>query len=271
MKTTIGTYERWAVEDIIVKENVRKQFDEEGLRRHAESLKRDGQLRPLVVLRDRTLVAGERSLRAMKLAGITHADVKVLDGEVSPGEIKRLQLIENLLREGLTDAEVYRACKEIAAESPDRSKKELAADMRFDPSMMPRILSVDDLIPEAKEAFLNGEFGFSKAYAIKKAGEEEEQRRMLAAIRSGSSRDEVERQSRKARQGQAQAVHLSRVKIPMSQATVVITGKELGMSEIVQLLAETLQEARKAAKRYDVKKWQSAMRDRAKRVSHAND
>lgn len=264
MKTTIGTYERWAVEDIIVKENVRKHFDEEGLRRHAESLKRDGQLRPLVVLRERTLVAGERSLRAMKLAGITHADVKVLDGEVSPGQIKMLQMIENLLREGLTDVEVYQGLKEIVALNPGRSKRELAADVHFDPSMMPRIFSVDDLIPEAKEAFLNGEFGFSKSYAIKKAGGEEEQRRMLAAIRSGSSRDEIERQSRKVRQGQAQAVRLSRIKIPMPQATVVITGNELGMSEIVDLLSETLKEARKAADRYDVKTWQAMMRDKAK-------
>jgi len=135
-----GTYERWAVEKIIVKENIRKQFNEESLQRHAESLKRDGQLRPLLVLRDGTLVAGERTLRATKLAGMTHVDVKVLEGEVSPGKVKKLQLVENLLREGLKDAEIYSGCKELAALNPGWLKKDLMAELHFDASMAARIL-----------------------------------------------------------------------------------------------------------------------------------
>ena len=50
----------------------------------------------------------------------------------------------------------------------------------------------------------------------------------------------------------------------MPQATVVISGKELSMAEVVDLLAETLKEARKAADQFDVKTWQSMMKDRAK-------
>ncbi len=49
---------------------------------------------------------------------------------------------------------------------PTWLKKDLAAALHFDASMVTRILSVDELIPEAKEAFLAGKFGFSKAYAI---------------------------------------------------------------------------------------------------------
>src|ERR1700674_5601598 len=105
----IGTYERWPVEKVIVKENVRKHFSEEGLRRHAETLKKDGQLRPLLVLRNGRLVAGERTLRAAKLAGLSHVEVKVLEDDLDVGEIKRLQLIENLMREGLEDVEIYLA------------------------------------------------------------------------------------------------------------------------------------------------------------------
>ena len=51
---------------------------------------------------------------------------------------------------------------------------------------------VDELIPEAKEAFLAGKFGFSNAYAIAKGAPKEEQQRKLADILSGASRDEVE-------------------------------------------------------------------------------
>ena len=51
----------------------RKSFDEEGLRELAESVRRHGILQPLTVRRTGSgweLVAGERRLRAAKLAGL---------------------------------------------------------------------------------------------------------------------------------------------------------------------------------------------------------
>ena len=159
-----------------------------------------------------TLVAGERTLMAAKLAGLTHVDVKILDSEFSPGEIKQLQLIENLMREGLDDAEIYLACKELMALNPDWLKKDLAAALHFDASMVTRIFSVDELIPEAKEAFLAGEFGFSKAYAIVK-GPKEDQHRKLAEVLAGASRDDVERKGRIGRGKNPDVKKLSRVRI----------------------------------------------------------
>ncbi|HWU41594.1 MAG TPA: hypothetical protein VN203_28390, partial [Candidatus Acidoferrum sp.] len=81
---------------------------------------------------------------------------------------------------------------------------------------------------------------------------------------AGASRDEVARQGRKQRNGNTPAVRMSRVRIAMPEATVVITGCDLGMAEVVELLGETLKEARKAADQYDVKTFQSMMRDKAK-------
>ena len=260
-----GTYERWPVDKPIVKENVRKHFSEEGLRRHAESLKRDGQLRPLLALRDDTLVAGERTLMAAKLAGLTHVDVKILDGEFSRGAIKQLQLIENLMRENLDDAEIYLACQELMALNPEWLKKDLAAALHFDPSMVTRIFAVDELIPEAKEAFVAGAFGFAKAYAIVK-GSRDDQQRKLANIPAGASRDEVERQERMSRR-KSPEVKLSRVKIAMPEgASVAISGKQLNMAQLVELLTETLKEARKAADEYNVRTFVSMMRDRARKA-----
>ncbi len=258
-----GSYDSWPVEKIVVKDNVRKNFNEEGLGRHAESLKKKGQLRPLLVLRDGTLVAGERTLRAAKLNGWTHVDVKILDGAVSPHEVKKLQLVENLMREGLEDPEIYLAVKDLVKDEPGLLKKDLMAELGFDPSMATRIFSVDEIIPEAREAFLRGAFGFAKAYALKKASTEE-QHQMLAAILSGTSRDEIERQRKKSRNATATSAKLSRVKIEMPEATLVITGKELSMADVVELLTETLKEARKAAEQYDVKTFQSMMKDKAK-------
>jgi ParB/RepB/Spo0J family partition protein len=260
----VGIYERWLIEKPIVKENVRKQFND-SLRQHAESLKRDGQLRPLLVLRDGTLVAGERTLRAAKLAGLTHVDVKVLEQELSPGEIKKLQLVENLMREGLSDAEIYLACKELMALNPNGLKKDLAADLHFDASMVTRILCVDELVPEAKEAFLAGKFGFSKAYAITK-GPKEHQQRKLADILSGASRDEVERKARIGRGKNPDVKQLSRVKIELPDGqSVVATGSGLNMARLAELLGQAQKEVRKAAPQHDIKSFSSMQRVRRQR------
>jgi ParB/RepB/Spo0J family partition protein len=262
----IGTYERWPVEKVIVKENVRKHFDEESIRRHAESLKRDGQLRPLLVLRDGTLVAGERTLRAAKLVpGLTHVDVKILEGEPSPSEIKMLQLIENLSREGLSDADVFVACRELMVLNPGWLKKDLAAALHFSESMCTRICAVDDLVPEAKEAFLAGKFGFSKAYAIAKAPREEQQR-TLADILSGASRDEVERKGRIGRGKNPDAKKVSRVKIVLPNGeTVVVCGSGLNMARLGDVLGQAQKEVRKAAREHDVKSFQSMQRAKRER------
>jgi ParB family chromosome partitioning protein len=260
-----GTYETWPVEKPIVKENVRKQFSDESLRRHADSLKRDGQLRPLLVLRDGTLVAGERTLRAAKLAGLTHVDVKVLEGEVSRREVKKLQLIENLMREGLKDAELYLACTELTALNPEWLKKDLAAELHCDPSMVTRIFSVDELIPEAKEAFLAGAFGFSKAYAIAK-GSKQDQIHKLTEILAGTSRDEVERQGRKSRNGGTPGVKVSRIKCPLpSGVTVQVSGSGISLDLMVEAMQALLKKAKKSSEQgWDIKTFERACRDEAK-------
>jgi ParB family transcriptional regulator, chromosome partitioning protein len=257
------TYERWPVDKPVVKDNVRKRFDEESLRQHAATLKEDGQLRPLLVLRNGRLVAGERTLRAAKLAGLTHVDVKVLEAELEASEIKKLQLIENLMREGLDDVEIYLACKELMALNPGWLQKDLASALHLHPSMVTRIFAVDELIPEAKEKFLAGAFGLSKAYAIAK-GAKEEQPRKLADVLAGASRDEVERKGRMS-SAKNPGVKLSRIKIAMPQgASVVVSGNELSMAELITLLTDTLKAARQAAQQYDIKTFVSMMRDKSK-------
>ena len=89
----------------------------------------------------------------------------------------------------------------------------------------------------------------------------------LAARLSGqvSSRDELTRAARKSRTGSEPAAkQTSRVKIAMPEAAVVISGKELSMSRVVDLLTETLKEARKAADTFDVRTWQKMMKDKSK-------
>ncbi|MGB3751583.1 MAG: ParB/RepB/Spo0J family partition protein [Arcobacteraceae bacterium] len=85
----------------------RKFFNEEKLKELSESIKKNGLLQPIVVTRDgRTflLIAGERRLRATKLANIATIKAVVLDIENS--KLRELALIENIQRDDLNVIEV---------------------------------------------------------------------------------------------------------------------------------------------------------------------
>lgn len=88
---------------------VRKKFDPEALAELAGSIREDGIIQPLTARCSPTdparleLVAGERRLRAAKLAELT--TVPVIVHEMSDRRAQRIVLIENLQREDLTVSE----------------------------------------------------------------------------------------------------------------------------------------------------------------------
>ena len=80
----------------------RKSFDADGLRELADSITRYGVLQPLTVRRQGRkyeLVAGERRLRASRLAGLSKVPVIILD--VDTEESSLIALVENLQRRDL--------------------------------------------------------------------------------------------------------------------------------------------------------------------------
>lgn len=80
----------------------RKTFDDEALKDLAESIKNFGIIQPLIVRRSNDkfeLIAGERRLRASKLAGLLV--VPVIVKEYNNQEAAELAMIENLQREDL--------------------------------------------------------------------------------------------------------------------------------------------------------------------------
>lgn len=84
----------------------RTEFDEEALRALADSVKEKGVLQPLLVRKvgnDYELIAGERRLRASKLAGLS--EVPVIVREMTDQEVLEVALVENLLRENLSAIE----------------------------------------------------------------------------------------------------------------------------------------------------------------------
>lgn len=84
----------------------RTEFDEEALQALADSIKEKGVLQPLLVRKNKEryeLIAGERRLRASKIAGLK--EVPIIVKEMSDQEVLEVALVENLLRENLSAIE----------------------------------------------------------------------------------------------------------------------------------------------------------------------
>lgn len=103
----------------------RRFFDEQKLKELAISIRQYGVLQPLVVTRrERTrddgglrveyeLIAGERRLRACKLAGVSLVPVIIRDEEESEQMKLELAIIENLQREDINPVERARAFHQL--------------------------------------------------------------------------------------------------------------------------------------------------------------
>ena len=92
----------------------RKSFDEEALAELAESIKNDGLLQPIVVTEDidgYVLIAGERRLRAHKLAKLKEIRAIVLNSD--DHKMRQFALIENIQREQLNSVELADAYQEL--------------------------------------------------------------------------------------------------------------------------------------------------------------
>ena len=92
----------------------RKSFDENALAELAESIKNDGLLQPIVVTEDidgYVLIAGERRLRASKLAKLKDIRAIVLNSDNH--KMRQFALIENIQREQLNSVELADAYQEL--------------------------------------------------------------------------------------------------------------------------------------------------------------
>jgi len=104
----------------------RKGFDESRLKELSESIRMYGVLQPLTVSRievhdehgafktEYELIAGERRLRASKMAGLEHVPVIIREGDESEQEKLELAIIENLQREDLNAVDRALAFRQLA-------------------------------------------------------------------------------------------------------------------------------------------------------------
>jgi len=94
----------------------RKHFDEEALRELSQSITEHGLLQPIVVIEKEDgylLIAGERRLRAHKLAKFTHIKAIIASVDIDEVKLRELALIENIQRENLNAIELANSYSEL--------------------------------------------------------------------------------------------------------------------------------------------------------------
>ena len=94
----------------------RKHFDEQALQELSQSIVEHGLLQPIVVIEKEDgylLIAGERRLRAHKLAKLTNIKAIIADADIDEVRLRELALIENIQRENLNAIELANSYAEL--------------------------------------------------------------------------------------------------------------------------------------------------------------
>ncbi len=176
----------------------RQDFDEEGLQQLADSLKRNGMMQPLVVKENEsgfTIIAGERRLRAAKMADIKEVPVVLMDDDMDEPRMLELALVENLQREDLNPLEAAEGYRTLI-ERCGLTQNELAAKVGKSRTAVTNILRLLGLPEPIKQMIREGKLTEGHARAILAAGSEE-QMLVLAqrALREALSVRDVEREA----------------------------------------------------------------------------
>ena len=94
----------------------RKHFDEQALKELSQSIAEHGLLQPIVVIEKEDgylLIAGERRLRAHKLAKIDTVKSIIADADIDDIKLRELALLENIQRENLNAIELANSYSEL--------------------------------------------------------------------------------------------------------------------------------------------------------------
>ena len=163
----------------------RQVFDEAGLRELASSIRRHGILQPLTVRRRPEgweLIAGERRLRAAKLAGLE--TVPCIEAAADDGESALLALVENLQRRDLHYFEEAAAIADYLRRS-GVTQEEAAAQLGRSPSALANKLRLLRLSPDCREALAANGLTERHARALLRLEDEGER---LSAVRHIAAR-----------------------------------------------------------------------------------
>lgn len=152
----------------------RKTFNEDALKELAESIKNYGVFQPIIVkksIRGYDLVAGERRVRASKLAGMETIPAIIKD--FSDDMMREIALLENLQREDLTSIELAWAYRGII-DSLHITQDELANRLGKSRSSVTNVLGLLRLPEKVQNMVLDGSLSMSHARELSKLNDEQQ-------------------------------------------------------------------------------------------------
>lgn len=172
----------------------RKIFNEEEIRELAESIKEFGLIQPLVVSKtvketpigtavEYQLLAGERRLRASKMAGLERVPA-IIRGTESPKRKLELALIENIQRSDLNPLESARAYARLQDEF-GLTQKEVALRVGKSRESVANTMRLLSLSPRMQAALEEGTINESQARHLLSIENPAEREEMFSRLLSG--------------------------------------------------------------------------------------
>ncbi|HEY4506565.1 MAG TPA: ParB/RepB/Spo0J family partition protein [Candidatus Paceibacterota bacterium] len=174
----------------------RKDFDHNGLKELATSIKKYGILQPILVSKieietergldfSYEIIAGERRWRAAKIAGLPHVPAIVKDNFDESRLRLEVALVENLQRENLNAVEEAEAYSRLAAEFK-LTQKQIAEKVGKSREVVANSLRLLDLPGDIKLALRAGKISRTHARTLLSFKDEAKQREMYKQILIGN-------------------------------------------------------------------------------------
>ena len=160
----------------------RKKFDEEALKDLAESIKEYGVFQPIIVkksIKGYYIVAGERRVRASKLAGLT--TIPAIPRDFTDDQMMEIGLLENIQRENLNVIEEAEAYKSML-DNLHLTQEELSKKVGKSRSHITNIIGLLRLPDEVKELVLKNELSMGHARVLSKLDSDEQIKEMAKKI-----------------------------------------------------------------------------------------
>ncbi len=160
----------------------RKNFDEEALKELAHSIKEHGVFQPIIVkksIKGYEIIAGERRVKASKLAGLT--EIPAIIRDFNDTQMMEIALLENLQREDLNAIEEASAYKKLQ-ETLALTQEELATRLGKSRSHITNMIGLLSLPQDIQKYIIEDKISMGHARVLSKLEDHNQQQTLANKI-----------------------------------------------------------------------------------------
>ena len=186
----------------------RKHFDETALKELSQSIKEHGLLQPIVVIEKENgylLIAGERRLRAHKLAKLSKIKAIIANVDIDEARLRELALIENIQRENLNAIELANSYAELI-EVHKITHDELSSIVHKSRSQITNTMRLLALSSYAQKKVASGKISQGHAKVLVGLGEKEQKIIIDSIIGQKLSVREAEKMAKRSKKGEVVSI-----------------------------------------------------------------